>query len=125
MQYLTYEEYTEIGGTLDSTAFNRNIDRACAIVDSHTQNRLQSVYEVSQRVKACVRDCVEYLSSNVSRETNITSKSQSAGGVSESESYATKTADEMNAEMLNIVYDYLATEKDDCGRPLMYRGAMR
>ena len=125
MTYLTYEEYTEIGGTLDLTAFERNIDRACAIVDSHTQNRLQSVLEVSRRVKACVRDLVEYLASNVSNGKAVTSKSQSAGGVSESESYATKTTDEINAEMLNIVYDYLATEKDDCGTPLMYRGAMR
>ena len=125
MQYLTYEEYNEIGGTLDLTAFKRNIDRACAIIDSHTQNRLQSVLEVSQRVKACVRDLVEYLANNVSSGKAVTSKSQSAGGVSESESYATKTTDEINFEMLNIVYDYLATEKDDCGTPLMYRGAMR
>lgn len=125
MQYLTYEEYTEIGGTLDSTAFNRNIDRACGFVDLHTQNRLQSVLEVSQRAKACVRDLVEYLVSNMSNGKAVTSKSQSAGGVSESESYATKTNDEISTEMFNIVYDYLATEKDDCGTSLMYRGAMR
>ena len=125
MQYLTYEEYTEIGGTLDSTAFNRNIDRACGFVDLNTQSRLQSVLEVSRRVKACVRDLVEYLASNIASGRTVTSKSQSAGGVSESESYATKTTDEANAEMINIVYDYLATEKDDCGTPLMYRGAMR
>ena len=125
MQYLTYEEYTEIGGTLDLTAFKRNIDRACGFVDLHTQSRLQGVVEVSQRVKSCVRDLVEYLAANVSSGKTVTSKSQSAGGVSESESYATKTNDEINCEMLNIVYDYLATEKDDCGTPLMYRGAMR
>ena len=125
MQYLTYEEYTEIGGTLDLTAFNRNIDRACGFIDLHTQSRLQSVLEVSQRAKACVRDLVEYFAANVSSGKTVTSKSQSAGGVSESESYTTKTTDEINAEMLCIVYDYLATEKDDCGTPLMYRGAMR
>lgn len=125
MQYLTYEEYTEIGGTLDLTAFKRNIDRACGFVDLHTQSRLQSVLEVSQRAKACVRDLVEYLASNMASGKTVTSKSQSAGGVSESESYATKNTDEINCEMLNIVYDYLATEKDDCGTPLMYRGAMR
>ena len=45
--------------------------------------------------------------------------------MSESESYDTKTTDEINAEMLNIVYDYLASEADDRGTPLMYRGAMR
>ena len=125
MQYLTYEEYTEIGGTLDLTAFKRNIDRACGFVDLHTQSRLQSVLEVSQREKACVRDLVEYLANNVSVVKAVTSKSQSAGGVSESESYATKTDDDVNSEMLNIVYDYLATEKDDNGTPLIYRGTMR
>ena len=125
MQYLTYDEYINIGGTLDLTAFNRNIDRACGFVDLYTQSRLHRVLEASQMVKACVRDLVEYLANNVSSNKVITSKSQSAGGVSESESYATKTTDEINCEMLNIVYDYLATEKDDCGTPLMYRGAMR
>ena len=125
MQYLTYEEYTEIGGTLDLAAFKRNIDRACAFIDASTQNRLQSVLEVSKRAKACVRDLVECLTNNVSSGKAITSKSQSAGGVSESESYAMKTDDEINFEMLNIVYDYLATEKDDYGTPLLYRGAMR
>ena len=125
MQYLTYEEYKSMGGTLDSSAFERNIDRACGFVDLHTQSRLQSVLEVSQRAKSCVRDLVEYLASNMASGKQVTSKSQSAGGVSESESYATKTTDEINCEMLNIVYDYLATEKDDYGTPLLYRGAMR
>ena len=125
MIYLTYEEYSNMGGICDLTAFNRNIDRACGFVDLHTQSRLQSVLKVSQRAKACVRDLVEYLANNVSNGKVIASKSQSAGGVSESESYATKTTDEMNCEMLNIVYDYLATEKDDNGTPLMYRGTMR
>ena len=125
MQYLTYEEYLEIGGTLDLTAFNRNIDRACSFVDSHTFGRLRGVSVVSTKVKACARDLVEYLADNASNGKTITSKSQSAGGVSESESYETKETDELNAEMLNIVYDYLSTETDDHGTPLMYRGAMR
>ena len=125
MTYLTYEEYKEIGGTLDLTAFKRNIDRACGFIDLCTKSRLQSVLEVSQRTKACLRDLVEYLENNMSGVKAVTSKSQSAGGVSESESYVTKTDEETNAEMLNIVYDYLATEKDDNGTPLMYRGAMR
>jgi hypothetical protein len=125
MTYLTYEEYQKIGGTLDLTAFERNMDRACGFVDLHTQSRLQSVLKVSTRVKACVRDLAEYLANNVSGGKAVISKSQSAGGVSESESYATKTLDEINAEMLCIVYDYLISEKDDNGTPLMYRGAMR
>ena len=125
MTYLTYEEYTEIGGTLEETAFKRNIDRACGFVDAHTSCRLHRVSIVSQRVKACIRDLVEYLATNSSNNKAVVSKSQSAGNVSESENYATKTLDEINAEMLNIVYDYLATEVSDCGTPLMYRGGLR
>lgn len=124
MQYLTYERYINMGGELEETAFKRNIDRACSFVDLYTQNRLQSVSAVSDRVMACVRDLVEYLANNLSGGRTVTSKSQSAGGVSESESYATKTTDEINVEMLNIVYDYLISEKDNNGTPLMYRGAM-
>ena len=120
MQYLTYEEYLNIGGKLDLTAFNRNIDRACGFVDAHTFCRLQRNFSVSQKVKACLRDLTEYLADNGNKA--VTSKSQSAGGVGESVSYATKTIDELNAEMLNIVYDYLITELDDKGTPLMYRG---
>ena len=125
MIYLTYGEYSAMGGICNLTAFDRNIDRACGFVDLHTKSRLQSVLEVSQRAKACVRDLVECLANNLSGAKAVTSKSQSAGGVSESESYATKTDDEINAAMLNIVYDYLAAETDDNGTPLMYKGAMR
>lgn len=123
MPYLTYEEYKEIGGDLDSTAFQRNIDRACGFVDSITFGRLNKSSIVSRMVKVCIRDLVEYLANNVSKGKVVTSKSQSAGGVSESESYATKDTDEINSEMLNIVYDYLINEFDVDGVPLMYRGA--
>ena len=126
MQYLkNHQEYLALGGVCDATAFNRNIDRACGIIDNATHNRIECMAEIPQRAKALCRDLVEYLANNVSNGKVVASKSQSAGGVSESESYATKTTDEMNCEMLNIVYDYLATEKDDNGTPLMYRGAMR
>lgn len=123
MQYLTYEEYLNMGGELNETAFSRHIDRACGFVDSHTFGRLNKSSSVSRMVKACVRDLVEYLANNVSNGKSVTSKSQSAGGVSESESYATKNTDEINVEMLNIVYDYLINEFDVDGVPLMYRGA--
>ena len=123
MQYLTYEEYLNIGGALDETAFNRNIDRVCGFVDSYTFGRLHKSSTVSRMVKACLRELVEYFANNISSGKSVTSKSQSAGGVSESESYGMKSADETNAEMLNIVYDYLINEFDVDGVPLMYRGA--
>lgn len=125
MLYLTYEEYSDIGGTLNETAFKRDIDRACGFIDLCTQSRLQSLTELSARDKACVRDLVEYLSANKASGAAVTAKSQSAGGVSESESYAAKDAAQMQAEMYSIVYDYLAAEVDGNGTPLLYKGAAR
>ena len=123
MIYLTYEEYSNMGGICDLTAFNRNIDRACGVIDNATHNRIDCMVEVPQRVKALCRDLVEYLVESNGVKI-VTSKSQSAGGVSESESYATKTADDVYGDIQNMLYDYLGNEKDDKGTPLLYKGAM-
>ena len=124
MTYLTYEEYSNMGGVLDLTAFNRNIDRACGIIDNATHNRIEYMADVPQRAKALCRDLVEYLVENNGVKI-VTSKSQSAGGVSESESYATKTADDVYGDIQNMVYDYLLNVTDDNGTPLLYRGCLR
>ena len=124
MIYLTYDEYLNIGGICDLTAFNRFSDRACGIIHNATHNRIEGMAEVPQRAKALCRDLVEYLVENNGVKI-VTSKSQSAGGVSESESYATKTADDVCGDIQNIIYDYLVNEKDDNGTPLLYRGCMR
>ena len=123
MIYLTYGEYAEMGGICDLTAFNRNIDRACGIIDNATHNRIECMADVPQRAKALCRDLVEYLVENNGVKI-VTSKSQSAGGVSESESYANKTADDVYGDVQNMLYDYLGNEKDDKGTPLLYRGAL-
>ena len=125
MIYLTYDEYTEIGGTLDLTAFNRNIDRACGIIDNATHNRIEGMAEVPQRAKALCRDLVEYLARYSTSDMVVSSRSQSAGGVSESESYATKTADDVYGDIQNMIYDYLLNVTDDSGTPLLYRGCLR
>ena len=123
MTYLTYTEYKELGGTLEETAFNRNIDRVCGIIDNATHNRTECMAKVPQKAKALCRDLVEYLVENNGAKI-VTSKSQSAGGVSESESYATKTSDDIYGDIQNIIYDYLGNEKDGKGTPLLYKGAM-
>ena len=125
MQYLTYEEYLEIGGTLDLTAFKRNIDRACNIIDGATFHRIECMSEIPSQAKACCRDILEYVATHSVISKSVSSRSQSAGGVSESESYAVKTADDMYGDIQNILHDYLGGLCDDNGTPLLYRGAMR
>lgn len=122
MNYLTYDEYQEIGGVLDFAAFSRNIDRACAMIDIRTQSRLEMFAEIPQIVKTVCRDLVEYITTNTVEKT-VTSKSQSAGGVSESESYATKTAEDYSAD-LDRIFEPLAVVKTKNGISITYRGAM-
>ena len=123
MQYLTYEEYTEIGGTLDLTAFNRNIDRACVMIDIRTQSRIEAFENVPQIVKIVCADLVGYIATNTVEKPFVSSRSQSAGGVSESESYAVKTAEDF-ANDLDRIFEPLKTLKTKNGISVMYRGAM-
>lgn len=125
MRYIEYQEYLDIGGVLDSTAFNRNIDRACGVIDNATHNRIECMSNVPQGAKALCRDLVEYLARNDTTEIAVTSRSQSAGGVSESESYATKNTDDVYGDIQNMIYDYLLNVTDDNGTPLLYRGCSR
>ena len=122
MQYLTYGEYTEIGGMLDLTAFNRNIDRASAMIDNRTKSRLECFKEIPQIVKFVCADLVDYISTNTVEKT-VTSKSQSAGGVSESESYGVKTAEDYSAD-LDRIFEPLAVVKTKNDISILYRGAM-
>lgn len=122
MTYLTYGEYAEMGGICDLTAFNRNIDRACTMIDNRTHSRLECFEKIPQIVKLVCRDLVEYISTNTV-EKIITSRSQSAGGVSESESYATKTAEDYSAD-LDKIFEPLAVVKTKNGISILYKGAM-
>ena len=123
MTYLTYEEYQKIGGICDLTAFNRNIDRACAMIDNRTQSRLECFEEIPQIVKVVCADLVDYIANNSVDKAIVTSKSQSAGGVSESESYAVKTAEDYSAD-LDRIFEPLATVKTANGISILYKGAM-
>ena len=125
MQYIEYQEYLGIGGICDVTAFKRYIDRACGIIDNATHNRIECMAEVPQMAKALCRDLVEYLARYSTSDMVVSSRSQSAGGVSESESYVTKTDVELQADIDNMITDYLLNVTDDNGTPLLYRGCIR
>lgn len=124
MIYLTYEEYKIMGGNCDLTAFERNIDRACGIIDNATHKRIEAMKDIPKMAKSLCRDLVEYLANNVPSGTILSSKSQSAGAVSESESYVVKTKEDLQADIDNMVADYLMAETDDNGTPLLYRGCI-
>lgn len=122
MQYLTYEEYSTLGGALDLTAFYRNIDRACAMIDIRTHSRLKRFVEIPKLVKTVCADLVDYIAKNTV-DKGISGMSQSAGGVSESITYTVKTAEDF-ANDLDRIFEPLATITTANGASLLYRGAM-
>jgi hypothetical protein len=94
------------------------------VLDNATFGRLEKMTETPRQVRACCRELVEYLANSV-EQGNVSSKSQSAGGVSESVSYTNKTTEDIENECAKIIFDFLGSVKDDKGTPLLYRGAMR
>ena len=124
MAYLTFEEYQQFGGdVLDSAAFNRNIDRTCAMIDGRTHSRLKCFEKIPKIVKIVCMDLVEYISTNSVAKPTLSSKSQSSGGVSESESYTVKTADDYLSDIERI-FEPLGEVNTANGTSLLYRGAM-
>lgn len=122
MEYLTFDTYKEMGGTLDATAFNRCITRATAIIKTATHCRIDGMQTVPVAVNALCFDMVELLSENPPFSINVTGRSQSAGGVSESESYSVLSFDDKQTMIQALLYDYLGAICDDKGTPLLYRG---
>ena len=123
MNYLTYPEYTKIGGLLDETAFERNIIRVCAIIDNATYSRIKNMQEIPIEAKGLCRDLVEYVVTNASvTEKSVSSWSETTGPVSESISYVQKSKEDMQKDIEDLVWQYLASVKDDNGTPLLYRG---
>ena len=124
MQYLTYGEYQNIGGTLEETAFKCYISRVCGIIDNATFGRIESLYGVPAAVKELCRDLVEYLAGHEGNQKAMQSRSQSAGGVSESVSYANATDEDIKSHIDNMIFDYLYSVKCKNGLSVLYRGAM-
>ena len=78
MLYLTYEKYKEIGGEQSETAFNKNINRACGVIDNFTAGRIEkmkemcllvdelvindysSKYSLSENLKEIYKSCEKY-----------------------------------------------------------------
>lgn len=122
---LTFEEYQGLGGVCDLTAFNRNIQRVSGLINNATCGRLRKMSEIPQAVKCLCRDLVERFADDVGTSRQISSHSQSAGGVSESESFVIRSTEERSGEIDDMIRDYLMNETDKNGTPLLYRGCTR
>ena len=133
--YLTYEEYQNMGGTLDSTTFNDCEMEAETIVDWYTFNRLKNDTTYPEELKKCMYLLIKYINmqSQLSgipmggsndRLVGGSITSQSNDGVSVS--YNVLSAQELKADtdskIKQIIQSTLQTATNELGKKLLYRG---
>lgn len=123
-QYLSYEEYKSLGGTLGEMPFNILELKARQIINERTQNRLKNVEEIPQEVKICVYDLIntmnKYNLSNSSTSSNISSENTDGYSVTY------KSGTEMTAEQKAQYEDVMLTDLYGVivnGEAILYLGA--
>lgn len=136
-RYLTYDEYTEVGGTLDETEFNYYAYEAESYIDWYTFNRLHNMIEIPDAVKRCevflIRLIQERLAalgiSTVDSSGNADNSlksilSQSNDGVSVSYNSlgARDAIGGLSNEIKQTIDRFLAGVTNELGRKLLYRG---
>lgn len=84
-QYLTYEEYSELGGTLDRNAFNLLEYETRKKLDTKTLRRLTVLEEQPQEVKMCMFNLInkiQTIDENSNKNKNVASESVGSYSVS-------------------------------------------
>lgn len=115
-QYLTYEEYTSIGGSLSKDTFNLLEYEAQKEIDKYTFNRLTTLTTQLEDTKLCINALINHI-----KEYNDTSyRSESSDGYSLTYNRPA-TADE-NKNRYSIIETYLINDKLEDGTPYMYCG---
>ena len=122
-QYLTYEEYKSLGGTLGEMPFNILELKARQVINKRTQNRLKNIEEIPQEVKICVYDLIntmnKYNLSNNSTSSNISSENTDGysvtykSGTELTEEQKKQYDDVMETDLYGVIVD---------NTPILYLG---
>lgn len=122
-QYLDYNTYKELGGTLENTPFNLLEYNARKKIDERTFGRLINIETIPNEVKLCTYNLIEVLNSYSSYASeNKGISSESIDGYSISYQTPQKSInDAKNSELDDIINTYLANTKID-NIPVLYRG---
>ena len=122
-QYLTYEEYKSLGGTLGEMPFNILELKARQIINERTQNRLKNIEEIPQEVKICVYDLIntmnKYNLSNNSTSSNVSSENTDGysvtyrSGTELTEEQKKQYDDVMETDLYGVIVD---------NTPILYLG---
>ena len=122
-QYLTYSEYTTLGGTLAQTPFSILEYNARMKIDERTFGRLKNQETQPEEVKMCVFNLIQTLNSYTSYyESNKNISSENIDGYSVSYKGADSNVnDAMNKEIEDIINTYLSNTVIN-NVPVLYRG---
>ena len=122
-QYLSYEEYKSLGGTLGEMPFNILELKARQVINERTQNRLKNIEEMPQEVKICVYDLIntmnKYNLSNNSTSSNISSENTDGysvtykSGTELTEEQKKQYDDVMETDLYGVIVD---------NTPILYLG---
>ena len=123
-QYLTYQEYLALGGTLEEMPFNLLEFNARKKIDERTFGRLIDKGQEYKEVKLCVYNMITTLNSYSSYNTqNKAISSESTDGYSISYGTPQKSVTEAkNSELEDIIDTYLSNLIVDDVK-VLYRGA--
>lgn len=106
-QYLTYQEYLTLGGTLDEMPFNLLEYNARKEIDSRTQKRFIGIGNEYEEVKLCVYNLIPAIQSYDTTQ-NKTISSENIDGYSISYGTPQKSFTEAkNSELDDVIYKYL------------------
>lgn len=133
--YLTYEEYQNMGGTLDETTFNDYRFEAEAKINWYTFNRLRHDTTFPEEVKRCVYQLIKLLQDMANASATDGQSENSAGVVAGitsqsndgvSISYNTLSAKDMlesaQAQVEGTIKQYLSYVRNELGKKVLYRG---
>lgn len=134
--YLTYDEYTQLGGEeLEETAFEQLEFEARCQIDWWTFGRLKNEESYPEAVKRCMFKLIELLDKQqkvlmvdaVDEDGNVKAglmASQSNDGVSSTYNVITgnMAVRVIQSQLNNTIRMYLQDVRDSLGRKVLYRG---
>lgn len=136
--YLTYDEYMDMGGTLDETLFTSYSYDAQAYIDWYTFNRLWKetwrTTDIMERVKVCEYQLIRFVEAKMNQITpnvnadgfnanaQVTRYSNDGVSVDYNVLHADEIYHNCAKEIEVLVQRYLAGIINSMGRSLLYRG---
>lgn len=127
-QYLTYDEYKALGGTLSEMPFNLLEFEARKKIDNRTQNRIKYMNSKPDEVKLCVNAMINTLAQYVvdnSKGINKNVASESIDGYSISfitGSQVQEAIKSKKSELEDIMQTYLGDIRTSDNVPVLYLG---